>query len=142
MNKILVTGAAGQLGTELTQKLCEIHGPEAVIASDINQNSSEKFSFCQFMMLDVMDKDSLRKAIANENISHRLLLFLAKKAQKKTPLKMLSRQPAPFTGFQRWQVKDGVNIITATTKWMCEALGFPDSLVTKQDLEVELPIML
>tara|TARA_R110000868_G_scaffold121812_1_gene322986 strand:- start:74607 stop:75626 length:1020 start_codon:yes stop_codon:yes gene_type:complete len=85
MNKILVTGAAGQLGTELTQKLCEIHGPEAVIASDINQNSSEKFSFCQFMMLDVMDKDSLRKAIANENISqvYHLAAILSATAEQK-----------------------------------------------------------
>ncbi|MDO6438420.1 NAD-dependent epimerase/dehydratase family protein [Cyclobacterium sp. 1_MG-2023] len=85
MNKILVTGAAGQLGTELTQKLCEIHGSEAIIASDINQNSSTKFSFCQFMVLDVMDKISLRNAIVNENICqvYHLAAILSATAEQK-----------------------------------------------------------
>ena len=33
--KILIIGACGQIGTELTQKLRENHGKENVIASDI-----------------------------------------------------------------------------------------------------------
>lgn len=32
---ILILGACGQIGTELTQSLREIHGSENVIASDI-----------------------------------------------------------------------------------------------------------
>lgn len=85
MNKILVTGAAGQLGTELTQKLCEIHGAETIIASDINQNSSAKFSFCQFIKLDVMDKASLRSVIVNENIEqvYHLAAILSATAEQK-----------------------------------------------------------
>jgi nucleoside-triphosphatase THEP1 len=35
--KILVTGALGQIGTELTSKLVEIHGKENVIASGIEK---------------------------------------------------------------------------------------------------------
>jgi nucleoside-diphosphate-sugar epimerase len=33
--KILIIGACGQIGTELTQKLRSIYGTENVIASDI-----------------------------------------------------------------------------------------------------------
>ena len=35
--KILITGALGQIGSELTNKLVEIYGKENVIASDIAQ---------------------------------------------------------------------------------------------------------
>lgn len=85
MEKILITGAAGQLGTELTQRLCEIHGADAIIASDINQNSSTKFSFCQFLALDVMDKAGLKQTIINENITQvfHLAAILSATAEQK-----------------------------------------------------------
>ena len=34
-DNILVTGALGQIGTELVEALREAHGPESVIATDI-----------------------------------------------------------------------------------------------------------
>lgn len=37
MKKILVTGALGQIGTELTTKLCHVYGNENVISSDIHE---------------------------------------------------------------------------------------------------------
>ena len=37
---ILILGACGQIGTELTQKLRSTYGNEAVIASDIRQPDS------------------------------------------------------------------------------------------------------
>ena len=36
-DRILVTGAAGQLGLELTNTLIALYGPDHVIASDINE---------------------------------------------------------------------------------------------------------
>ena len=36
--KILVTGALGQIGTELTSKLVEIYGKENVVASGIEKS--------------------------------------------------------------------------------------------------------
>jgi len=69
MEKILIIGAAGQLGSELTKSLSEMYGSEQVIATDINHSASEKFDFCRFEVLNVMDKDLLRKLVKDENIT-------------------------------------------------------------------------
>ena len=68
MEKILITGAAGQLGSELTQTLASIHGSEAIIATDLNPKEIHKFGYCRFEVLDVMDRDRLRSLIQNENV--------------------------------------------------------------------------
>ena len=43
--KILITGALGQIGTELTNRLVEIHGAENVIASGLDR-WGQKADFC------------------------------------------------------------------------------------------------
>lgn len=68
MEKILVTGAAGQLGSELTQSLSDIYGPDAVIASDLNPAQREKFDYCRFETLDVMDRDKMERLMKQENV--------------------------------------------------------------------------
>ncbi|WP_339923667.1 NAD-dependent epimerase/dehydratase family protein [uncultured Cyclobacterium sp.] len=85
MDKILVTGSAGQLGTELIQKLCEVYGSEAIIASDINHNAAKKFPFCSFIALDVMDQVSLKKVILSENVTqvYHLAAVLSASAEQK-----------------------------------------------------------
>lgn len=55
MKRILITGALGQLGTELTMKCREIYGEDHVIATDIRQPKDEKLSNGPFEILDVMD---------------------------------------------------------------------------------------
>ena len=37
MKKILITGACGQLGSELTEELRKRHGADQVVASDISE---------------------------------------------------------------------------------------------------------
>jgi len=69
MEKILIIGAAGQLGSELTKSLCEMYGEEQVIATDINESAADKFDFCRFELLNVMDKDQLRNLVKNNNIT-------------------------------------------------------------------------
>lgn len=85
MEKVLVTGAAGQLGTELTKKLSEVFGPDALIATDINPEASAKFPYCRFEVMDVMDRDRLRKCIQSENITqvYHLAAILSASAEKK-----------------------------------------------------------
>jgi len=85
MDKILVTGSAGQLGIELTQRLCEVYGPESVIASDINQGSASKFPYCPFIVLDVLDQSGLKKTIINEKVTqvYHLAAILSATAEKK-----------------------------------------------------------
>lgn len=68
MEKILVIGAAGQLGSELTHSLVDLYGSEAVIATDINPKSLEKFDYCRSSVLDVMNQDSVEKMVKEENI--------------------------------------------------------------------------
>lgn len=55
MKRILVTGALGQIGTELVAKLREIYGTDHVIATDIRDNGSEIVQSGPFEILDVMD---------------------------------------------------------------------------------------
>ncbi|WP_077213026.1 L-threonine 3-dehydrogenase [Bacillus dakarensis] len=55
MKRILITGALGQIGSELTMKCREIYGEDQVIATDIRQPKDEKLSNGPFEILDVMD---------------------------------------------------------------------------------------
>lgn len=55
MKKILVTGALGQIGSELVIKLREIYGDQNVIATDIRQTDSPVVHSGPFEILDVTD---------------------------------------------------------------------------------------
>tara|TARA_B100001094_G_scaffold111746_1_gene107569 strand:+ start:2100 stop:3059 length:960 start_codon:yes stop_codon:yes gene_type:complete len=67
--KILVTGALGQIGTELVEALRDKHGTSSVIASDIRsvdeQNSTSQGPY---VTLDVLDTDSIIKLCNDEGI--------------------------------------------------------------------------
>ncbi|GGZ40980.1 L-threonine 3-dehydrogenase [Echinicola pacifica] len=69
MERILITGAAGQLGSELTRTLADIYGGEQVVATDINAKSAHKFDYCQFRTLDVMDKEAIASMVETEKIT-------------------------------------------------------------------------
>ena len=69
MEKILVIGAGGQLGTELTKALVNRYGAEAVIASDFQESVRSKFDYCSFRTLNVMDKEASAKLIHEEKIT-------------------------------------------------------------------------
>lgn len=86
MEKILVTGAAGQLGTELTQALVEKFGSQAVVASDINERAADRFS-CAFEVLDVLDKDRMEEIIDAQGITQVYhLAAILSAAGEKNPL--------------------------------------------------------
>ena len=67
--RILVTGALGQIGTELVEALRDKHGTSSVIASDIRsvdeQNSTSQGPY---VTLDVLDTDSIIKLCNDEGI--------------------------------------------------------------------------
>jgi nucleoside-diphosphate-sugar epimerase len=55
MKRILITGALGQIGSELTMKLRETYGTDNVIATDIRKNDSEAAQSGPFEVVDVTD---------------------------------------------------------------------------------------
>jgi len=65
MDKVLVIGASGQLGTELTVKLREHYGTDNVIATDIRKGTGELMDG-PFEELDIMD-DKAYKHILNRH---------------------------------------------------------------------------
>ncbi|MEE9207749.1 MAG: NAD-dependent epimerase/dehydratase family protein [Gemmatimonadota bacterium] len=63
MQRILVTGAAGQLGTELMVALRQRYGSDAVLATDIRGTPGEAAG--PFQRLDVTDGGAVRRAAAD-----------------------------------------------------------------------------
>jgi len=64
MNKnILIIGACGQIGTELTLKLREINGKHAVIASDIHEGNEELMQSGPFEIIDALNKEGIEKIL-------------------------------------------------------------------------------
>lgn len=55
MKRIFITGALGQIGSELTVKLREIYGTDYVLATDIRKNDSEAAENGPFAIVDVTD---------------------------------------------------------------------------------------
>lgn len=68
MSKVLIIGAAGQIGSELTQKLREIHGSDNVVASDINYSNTHIVNSGLFEILDAKDFDSVKGCIEKHHI--------------------------------------------------------------------------
>jgi nucleoside-diphosphate-sugar epimerase len=66
---VLVTGALGQIGTELVSALRERHGSDSVIASDIREIEGHPvINNGPFFTLDVLDKESLEVIIDENNV--------------------------------------------------------------------------
>lgn len=75
MNKsILIIGACGQIGTELTLKLREINGEKAVIASDIREGSKELMKSGPFEFVNAMDYNAILKIIEKYQINEVYLM--------------------------------------------------------------------
>lgn len=81
-NKILVTGALGQIGSELTLALREIYGEENVLSTDVQD--SEKVSDPYYERLDVMDSNAIEAIISKHEISivYHLAAMLSATAEK------------------------------------------------------------
>jgi nucleoside-diphosphate-sugar epimerase len=69
MQRILVTGAAGQIGSELTPALRERHGPTSVIATDLRSPAEgSPLSLGPFETLDVRDRSRLQDIVSEHRI--------------------------------------------------------------------------
>jgi nucleoside-diphosphate-sugar epimerase len=69
MENILIIGAAGQIGSELTIELRKIYGSEHVFATDLKQASKDVIEGGPFQILDVMDDKRLIHFVIRHKIT-------------------------------------------------------------------------
>jgi nucleoside-diphosphate-sugar epimerase len=67
--KILIIGACGQIGTELTHKLRAIYGSENVIASDIRKLNSEIVNSGTFEVINALDYNQIEHLVEQYKIT-------------------------------------------------------------------------
>ena len=74
MDKVIVIGAGGQIGTELVLALRKLKGDNAVIAADIKEDCPEKISNGLYVKMDVINREAVRNYIIEESIKEVYLL--------------------------------------------------------------------
>jgi nucleoside-diphosphate-sugar epimerase len=72
--RILVIGACGQIGVELTLALRKIYGSANVIASDLREENPLLHGTGPYVSLDVMNKEMLHVQVIRQNITQIYLL--------------------------------------------------------------------
>lgn len=72
--KILIIGACGQIGSELTQRLREIYGLDNVIASDIRKGTQEVFETGPFEIVDALNYDQVAAVIEKYQVDELYLM--------------------------------------------------------------------
>lgn len=86
MERILIIGANGQIGSELVGALADRHGAGNVIASDIGEHNV--YGAARYTRLDVLDRDALARLIEDEGVTqvYQLAALLSATGEK-APLK-------------------------------------------------------
>src|SRR6476620_2805200 len=72
--KILVIGASGQIGVELTLALRKIYGSSNVVASDLREENPLLHGTGPYVSLDVMNKEMLHVQVIRQGITQIYLL--------------------------------------------------------------------
>ncbi len=72
--RILVIGASGQIGVELTLALRKIYGNASVVASDLREENDLLKGTGPYVSLDVMNKEMLHVQVIRQNITQIYLL--------------------------------------------------------------------
>ncbi len=72
--KILVIGASGQIGVELTLALRKIYGASTVIASDLREENELLHGTGPYVSLDVMNKEMLHVQVIRQGVTQIYLL--------------------------------------------------------------------
>jgi nucleoside-diphosphate-sugar epimerase len=86
--RILIIGASGQIGNELTMCLRNMYSNQNVIASDIKQASKQVMDSGPFEILDAMNGKALEKIVTNYNITDvYLMAAMLSATAEKYPIK-------------------------------------------------------
>ncbi len=67
--KILIIGASGQIGSELTIALRNIYGNDNVIASDLKEGTPELMNSGPFIKIDATHKNEIANCIEHHNVT-------------------------------------------------------------------------
>jgi len=88
MKKILVTGALGQIGSELVAALRKKYGAQNVVASDVKDSAQVAEEFYPYEKLDVLDKNGLAQVVKKHSINtiHHLAAILSAAGEKNPQL--------------------------------------------------------
>ena len=73
-SKTLIIGACGQIGSELTSRLRQLHGVDAIVASDIRECDSVFMDGGVFEILDATDYDGIKACVKKHDIKTIYLL--------------------------------------------------------------------
>jgi nucleoside-diphosphate-sugar epimerase len=86
--RILVIGACGQIGVELTLALRKIYGGTNVVASDLREENELLKGTGPYVSMDVMNKEMLHVQVIRQNITQIYLLaaILSATGEKNPPL--------------------------------------------------------
>lgn len=74
MGTILIIGACGQIGTELTKKLRSIYGTDNVIASDVRKGDAEFVASGPFEVVNALDFNQVQSVIEKYNVEEVYLM--------------------------------------------------------------------
>jgi len=86
--KILIIGASGQIGSELSLKLRELYGNENVIASDIKEGGKDLMSSGPFEIMDATDEVGIADLVEKYDITDVYLMAAMLSATgEKMPMK-------------------------------------------------------
>lgn len=86
--KILVVGACGQIGVELTLRLRQMYGEQNVIATDLRDEHAMLKGTGPYVSLDIMNKEAFHVLVLRYNITQVYLLaaILSATGEKNPPL--------------------------------------------------------
>lgn len=74
MSKIIVIGAAGQIGTELVLALRKLNGEDTVVAADLKDSCPPLLASGAYVKMDILDRDFVREYIIKNEIKEVYLL--------------------------------------------------------------------
>src|SRR5579884_3040889 len=82
--RVLIIGAGGQVGTELTLQLRERYGNHNIIATDLKDKAEGIFEDGPYHKLDAMDKNGLVELVKKYRVTHlyHLAALLSATAEK------------------------------------------------------------